>query len=138
MTKTQSSRSGKGATGSRTTVLQWVATAGLLLIAAAIVIPLLTGNLRGEAFRYVYVAGALLVLAGRLFSPYRGNDMRIKRLHRIESWAALFFCAGAVFLFYPGASMRDALAFTLAGGAIQIFTSIMIPRASSAKGKERG
>ena len=62
------------------------------------------------SYKYVYSAGALALLLVRLFTPYRGDDLRLKRLHRIESWSAVFFCAAAVFLFYPGAELRDWLA----------------------------
>lgn len=78
-------------------------------------------------YPYVYSAGAIALLVIRLFTPYKGSDFRLKRLHRIESWSAVFFCVAAVFLFYPGASLRDWLAFTLAGAVIQIITSIAIP-----------
>lgn len=83
------------------------------------------------SYKYVYSAGALALLLVRLFTPYRGDDLRLKRLHRIESWSAVFFCAAAVFLFYPGAELRDWLAFTLAGAALQIFTSLAIPARES-------
>ena len=57
--------------------------------------------------------------------------MRVRRLSRIESWSAIFFCVAAFFVFYDQTSLRDWLAFTLAGGCIQAYTSIMIPRALS-------
>ncbi len=88
-------------------------------------------------YRYVYSAGALGLLLVRLFTPYRGTDFRLKRLHRIESWSAVFFCAAAVFLYYPGAELRDWLAFTLAGAALQIFTSLAIPARESKLAKEK-
>lgn len=83
------------------------------------------------AYPYVYSAGALGLLLVRLFTPYRGDNVRLKRWHRIECWAALFFCAGAVFLFVDGASLRDWLAFTLAGAVLQIICSFAIPHYES-------
>lgn len=110
-------------------ILMGCVTLGMLLIVAGIVIPLLTMSVQNPAFRYIYAAGALLTLIGRAFSPYRGKNLRVKRLVRIEAWASIFFCVGAFFLFYPPHNpVRDTLAFTLAGGLIQIYTSIMIPR----------
>lgn len=102
---------------------------GLILILVATVAPFLfIGEAWADpAYRYVYAAGALILLVARLFSPFRGSDMRLKRLHRIEAWSAVFFCVAAVFLFYPGATLRDWIAFTLAGGVIQVITSIAIP-----------
>lgn len=101
---------------------------GMLLIAAGIVIPIISMNIHNDLFRYLYAAGALLTLIGRLFSPYDGDNARLKRLYRIETWSSLFFCAAAFLLFYDKTNLRDPLAFTLAAGIIQIYTSIMIPR----------
>ena len=38
-------------------------------------------------------------------------------------------------MFYEAAGPRDWIAFTLAGGAIQIYTSIMIPRTIAKENK---
>ena len=102
---------------------------GLLAIAAATVVPLLSGPAAQTAvwYRYLFGAGALWLLICRLFSRYNDNDDRLKRLRRIESWSAIFFCAATFFLLWPDAAMRDWLAFTLAGAAIQIYTSLAIP-----------
>lgn len=107
-----------------------VATIGLLVIAIGTLLPIF-GASQGSPivgwWKYVYAAGALMFLLGKLFTPYRGTHPRIKRLYRIESWSAVFFCVAAFFLFL-GDSMRDVWAFTLAGGALLIFTTIAIPR----------
>lgn len=99
---------------------------GLILVMAGTAIPLL--RLNTEIYRYIFSAGALLVVVGRLFMPYKGPSLRIKRLCRLEVWSGLFFCAAAFFMFWKGAGPTDWIAFTLAGAAIQIYTSIMIPR----------
>lgn len=103
----------------------WGITIGLLLIVAGTLMPLLGNTV---TFKWIYVAGAAILLISRVFSPYTGKVERIKRLYRIESWSALFFCVAVFFMFYEHGTMRDWLAFTMAGGAIQIYTSIMIPR----------
>ena len=110
------------------TVFLWFITIGMLLIATGTVMPLLMQNGDNVLFKYVYGGGAIMLLIGRLFTSYKGNNIRLKRLYRIESWSAIFFCVAVFFMFYEGAGARDWLAFTLAGGAIQIYTSIMIPR----------
>lgn len=99
---------------------------GLILVMAGTALPLL--RLDTEIYRYIFSAGALLVVVGRLFMPYKGPSLRIKRLCRLEVWSGLFFCAAAFFMFWKGAGPTDWIAFTLAGAAIQIYTSIMIPR----------
>lgn len=100
---------------------------GLLLIMAGAAIPIFNMGQTPAMARWIYTAGAAMTLAGRLFSPYTGKAIRVKRLHRIESWSALFFCVAAFFMFYDTSSARDWLAFTLAGGAIQVYASIMLP-----------
>lgn len=114
----------------------WGITAGMLLIVAGTMMPIF--NLEGDYFtgtiyKYVYSAGALLLIVSRLFSSYKGKNDRLRRLYRIESWSAIFFCVAAFFMFY-GDAARDWLAFTLAGGAIQIYTSIMIPYVAKKSG----
>jgi Ni,Fe-hydrogenase I cytochrome b subunit len=112
-------------------------TISMLLIVAGTVLPLF--NTGGILFKYIYATGALLLLIGRLLTPYKGDDLRIKRLYRIETWSAIFFCVAVFFMFYEGAGRTDWLAFTLAGGIIQIYTSIMIPRAiAKAAQKQKG
>lgn len=105
---------------------KWVAAAGLLLVMVATALPL-TGN-RGDAFRFIYCAGALMVLVGRLFNPCPSDSLRVRRLYRIEVWAGIIFCVGAFFLFYSSAGAMDWMAFTLAGGVIEAYASLMIPR----------
>lgn len=107
----------------------WLMTLGMLLIVAGTVIPIF--RLETVIYKYVYAAGAVILLVSRLFNPYRGDNDRLRRLFRIESWSAIFFCVAAFFMFYDRMSARDWLAFTLSGGAIQIYTSIMIPRTAS-------
>ena len=117
-----------------------VAPLALLLILAATAVPFVLRKCEPamESYRYIYAAGAAVLLLARLFSPSSGiADLRLRRLMRIESWSAVFFCAAAVFLFYPGAELRDWLAFTLAGAALQIFTSLAIPARESKLAKEK-
>ena len=109
-------------------VFLWMITIGMLLVAAGTVMPLLMQGTGSDLYKYVYGGGALMLLIGRIFTTYKGDNLRLKRLYRIESWSAIFFCVAVFFMFYEDASSRDWIAFTLAGGAIQIYTSIMIPR----------
>ena len=103
-----------------------VMTVGMLLIVAGTVMPI--WRLDNDVYKYIYSVGAVMLLVSRLFNPYKGENIRLKRLVRIESWSAIFFCVAAFFMFYDQTSARDWLAFTLAGGVIQVYTSIMIPR----------
>lgn len=101
----------------------------LIVIFAATLVPffLMDNDVARAVFPYVYSAGALGLLTVRLFTPYRGKDLRLKRWHRTESWTAVIFCVAAFFLFYNPHQLRDWLAFTLAGAVLQAVTSITIP-----------
>lgn len=105
-----------------------VVTIGLLAIVVATLVPLLSGGFGGEWYRYLYAVGAGMTLVGRLFAPYTGKHPRMKRLYRLESWSSIFFCVAAFFMFYDPLHNRDWLAFTLAGGAVQILSTILSTR----------
>lgn len=102
-------------------------TLGMLLIVVGTLLPVFGNFFYGSAYKYVYTSGAALLLICRIFTKYTGKHDRIRRLYRLESWSAIFFCVAAFFMFYEPLAARDWLAFTLAGGAVQVYTSIMIP-----------
>ncbi len=114
-----------------------VAPIGLLLVLLATVVPFFLGEKAWamKAYPWVDAAGAVLCFVARCFTPYRGMPLRLKRWYRIQFWGAAFLCMGAVFLFIEGQSLRDWLAFTLAGAAIQALCSIMIPIQASKASK---
>jgi Ni,Fe-hydrogenase I cytochrome b subunit len=105
---------------------------GLLCIAVGTMLPILNvyqGAFHvGSWWKFVYAAGAILYLVGKVATVYTGTHLRIRRLHRIEAWSAIFFCVAAALLFYNGSYTRDSWAFTLAGGILLIYTNIAIPR----------
>lgn len=102
---------------------------GLLLVMTSILLPLF--HLAIGYVKWLLATGALLHLAGRVgaFGCYRSLPVRIRRLHRMELWAALFFVVAAVFMFIKVGRVTDCIAFILAGGATLLYTSLMIPRA---------
>lgn len=104
----------------------WATVAGLVLVMAGTAMPLL--KLDSDIYKYIFCIGAVSVVAGRMFMPYKGSSIRVKRLCRLEIWSGIFFCAAVFFMWWENAGFTDWIAFTLAGAAIQIYTSIMIPR----------
>ena len=114
-----------------------VVATGLIAIVVATLVPIMSGGFDNTWYRYVYAAGAVLVLVGRLFSPYTGKHERMKRLHRLEAWSGIFFCVAAFFMFYSPRDNRDWLAFTLAGGAVQIIATFLAARVASKELKKK-
>lgn len=112
----------------------FTATLGLLLIVVGTLIPLFFGAGQNyvdlpQYYKYIYGGGAVILIIARVMNKYTGCDLRVRRLYRIEAWSAIFFCVAAFFLFYEPYNSRNWLAFTMAGGVLQLITSIMIPRA---------
>lgn len=114
----------------------WLAVVGLLVVVVATALPLL--RLGGGAMKWIYAAGAVAVAVGRGFcrAP-EGASLRLRRLYRLEMWAGIMFCVGAFFLFYQGAGRMDYMAFTLAGGVIEVYASLMIPRVAASDAKRK-
>ena len=113
--------------GRRETVSMLMATVGLLAVMISAVLPLLKV---GQGWmRWLYAAGAVILLAGRIIAPrVKDAPVRLRRLLHIEVWTAIIFIVGAVFLFLDSVGPKDWIAFTLAGGILTLYTSVMIPR----------
>ncbi len=112
--------------------MTWIITFGMVLIVIGVLMPVLGYSIL--VARWIFSAGAVVNIVGRGFVRYNGGNMRIKRLFRLEFWSAVFFCVSGFFQFYsPHTS--DWLAFVLAGGAILVYTSIMIPRLARKSGE---
>ena len=104
---------------------------GLLLMVVMAVTPLLVNHdINFELMKWIFTAGAIIVLLGRLVGVYRGSSLRIKRLHGILIFSAILYCASAssMFLFQ---GTNNWIAFLLAGLVVQIYASWMIDRESS-------
>lgn len=99
------------------------ASLGLLLIAVAVVIPIIQGSLDDTtATTWIFTAGAVVCLAASLFTPQlpKSEPLSRRRWQRIEGWSSIIFCAAAAMLFLPSTTYRDWLAFTLAGAVLRI------------------
>lgn len=108
---------------------------GLLLVAAAALIPLISGQPGNLAAKVILSAGAIILLAGRILNHYDGKVFRVKRLFAIERWAPIFFCTSAFFMWYSD-DPREWIVFLLAGAFIQLYTSIAIPYAANKAAKD--
>ena len=117
---------------SRAALCSLLGSLGLLVIAVAVLIPIISGGFpESPLYKWLYSAGAAICLGASLFTKApAGADLRERRWVRVEAWSSLFFCAGAFFLWYPGSTARDWLAFPLAGAVIRIivfFRSVKRP-----------
>ena len=121
-------------------IVELAASAGLLLVLCAMMAPFF-GSILGNPIswaKWVYSAGALIYTVARVVNVNApGDSLRLRRLRRLEFWAGMCFIIGASFWFYklqyysgffsgPLAVMRQTVAFTMAGAALQINASWMI------------
>lgn len=106
-------------------LLDWIQIAGLMVMLVMAVLPLF--NIMHEWMRWAYAAGAVAVLVARLFTRYDGNNLRVKRLYRINIVSAVLYCASAAMIFW-GTGRTDWIAFLLAGCILQSYATTMIER----------
>lgn len=84
----------------RTTISNIFVIAGLLTMAVVAVTPLLVNHtFNVELMRWIFTAGAAIVLLGRLIGFYQGPSFRIKHLHAILIFSALLYCTSAAMMF---------------------------------------
>ena len=122
----------KAQSASTLTMAAWIANIGLLLVLAGTAIPLFSHTMFLTT-RWIFSAGAILAFAGKLWgriaAPADASEpVRLTRMRRLEVWSALMFVVAAVFMFLRNVGPTDWIAFTLAGGALTCYTSLMIPR----------
>ena len=107
---------------------------GLLIMVVMALMPLL--NLNQLWMRWVFAAGAVMVLVARFLGYYRGPSLRIKRLHRILISSGILYCASALMMFLSR-NTNDWIAFLLAGVVMQVYASWMIDYEEKKTAKEQ-
>jgi UDP-N-acetylmuramyl pentapeptide phosphotransferase/UDP-N-acetylglucosamine-1-phosphate transferase len=112
----------------RTNIANILVIVGMIMMIVMAVTPLLVNHqLNMEWMRWIFIAGALIVLVGRLIDIYRGPSQRLKRLHVILVFSALLYCAsGSMMFIYQGTN--NWIAFLLAGLLVQSYASWQIER----------
>lgn len=119
----------------RITISNIFVLVGLLLMVVMAITPLLVNHdINMELMKWIFTAGAIIVLVGRLIGIYRGSSLRIKRLHGILIFSAILYCASASSMFiFQGTN--NWIAFLLAGLIVQMYASWMIDRESKKEEK---
>ena len=98
----------------------------LLVITAMTLLPLL--NVHQPWMRWAFAAAALVVLAVRVLQRYDGQNLRIRRLYRINIVSALLFCTSAVMFWNMGQTQWSTnwVAFLMAGAALMMYVTFAI------------
>ena len=105
--------------------IDWMQALGLLLIMVMALLPLLDVNY--EWMRWAYAVGAAMVLLARLLLQYKGRNLRVRRLYRINQASAVLYCVSAAMLFWCK-DTTNWVAFLMAGAVLQIYATYMIDR----------
>lgn len=112
----------------------WGANGGMLLLLVAAVLPIVRWG-GTDVWRWLFAAGAAVVLICRIVQPKDAPTIRARRLKKMEFWSGVVWAVGAFFVFYPKAGPTDWLAFFLAGGVLEAYASLAMPAALRAKDK---
>lgn len=75
--------------------------------------------------RYVFAVGAAGMAISRLSQHYQGDNLRLKRLFRLQKMAPLFIIGASYLMFKPHNQWVPLL---LAAAFLELYTAIMISR----------
>ncbi len=106
---------------------------GMTLMVVMALMPLL--NFNQQWMRWVFAAGAFIVLAGRALGLRRDVSMRLRRLYHLLVTSAILYCASAAMMFYSRGT-SDWMAFLLAGVMMQLYASVMIDHEARKNSKQ--
>lgn len=105
-------------------LLSAILTISMIALLVTAILPLLNIMWSGTAVIFSIAAAGTFI--ARIFSPYIGDNIRLKRLHRMELISTLCYMVSAFFMFFPQNSTRDWLAFLTVGAMLQVYSSFMI------------
>ncbi|MCH5327650.1 MAG: hypothetical protein J1E02_01405 [Coprobacter sp.] len=79
------------------------------------------------AVPYIFAVGAAGIAVCRLTFRYEGNNFRLKRLYRMETFSALLLVAASWFMFK---ARNEWILLLTVSAVLQLYTAILIPRLS--------
>ncbi|MBR6750069.1 MAG: hypothetical protein IKM10_06225 [Bacteroidaceae bacterium] len=99
--------------------------ASAMLVVVGAVLPLFVFE---EWVPYIFAVGAAGMSTIRLITPYRGKNVRMRRLVLIELLATLMLLFASYLMFKGG---NDWIVILTISAFLQLYTSITIPRQAS-------
>lgn len=76
---------------------------------------------------YIFAVGAAGMAITRLSNHYQGNNIRLKRLYRMETFSSLIIVAASYFMFKH---QNEWFLLLLVAAILQLYTAILIPKIS--------
>lgn len=105
----------------------------MTILLAAAVVPLFIIPMPAWQ-RWLMAAGAAGTLVAQFLIPSPSDELRVKRLTRMNVVAAIVYCIAAYCRFSSNFEMqRSWVAFLLAGAVIQIYATLMLSKLTSDK-----
>lgn len=99
----------------------------MLAMLVAAMLPIF--GIRWDWLRYAFAAAALLTLVAQVLTPSPDDDLRTRRLARMNVWSSVLYCVSAGCLFIHEPSMQQSwVAFLLAGAVLQIYATLMLSK----------
>ncbi len=95
-----------------------------VISAIAILIGIITHFSMWPYAPYLFSTGAAALVSMRLSSPYKGPNMRLSRLYRMEFFSTLALVATGIFMFMERSEWFMLL---IVAAVLQLYTAIMIP-----------
>ncbi|MBQ0121656.1 MAG: hypothetical protein KBT13_11150 [Bacteroidales bacterium] len=105
-------------------IKEWIIVVMMLVMLAMVTLPLF--DVKEDWMRWTYAAAAGITLIVRFTQRYDGNNLRIKRLYRMNIIAAVMFCVSAGLTFYHTGT--DSIALLMAGAVLQIYATTVTGR----------
>lgn len=102
-----------------------------MLVVVGAVLPLFLSN---EWVYYIFAVGAAGMSVIRLITPYRGKNLRMRRLVLIELLATLMLLFASFLMFKGG---NEWVVILTISAFLQLYTSIFIPRESAKEDNDK-
>ena len=110
-------------------IKEWIIVVMMLVMLVMVTLPLL--EVKEDWMRWTYAVAAGITLIVRFTQRYEGNNLRIKRLYRMNIIAAVMFCISAGLTFYHTGT--DSIALLMAGAVLQIYATTVIGKLEARK-----
>ncbi len=78
-----------------------------------------------KAAPYIFAVGAAGMAIARLSNRYEGNNIRLKRLYRMEMLSSLIIVAASYFMFKH---QNEWFLLLFVAAILQLYTAILIPK----------
>ena len=111
----------------RESIINTIIIVAMLALLATAAMPIMGFN--HPWLRWAFAAAAAVTFVARLAERSTSDDLRVRRLHRMNAVAAVFYCLSAACLFVDDLqAQRSWVPLLLAGAVMQAYATVMLMR----------